>query len=200
MRHQPVAVRARGSTKGQAMRRLLLAVRVFFKVLLGQAFATQVGGLLEGPTAAPKVVAPSAPSQTTTSRRPAAVGRNDALTLLASLQREARFVDLVQEPLAEYSDEQIGAAARDVLRSCAEVLRRMFELQPVVAEPENAQVETPTHPSAGRYRLTGNVTGQPPFRGRLTHHGWEATKCELPQWSGDADAARVVAPAEVELS
>ena len=109
-------------------------------------------------------------------------------------------MDLVQEPLADYSDEQIGAAARDVLHRCAEVLGRMFDLRPVVAEPENAQVETPAHLGAGRFRLTGNVTGQPPFRGRLVHHGWEAAKCELPQWSGDADAARVVAPAEVELS
>ena len=48
--------------------------------------------------------------------------RSDAITLLAALQREARFVDLVQEPLGEYSDDQIGAAARDVLRDCREVL------------------------------------------------------------------------------
>jgi hypothetical protein len=180
------------------MQRLLLAVRVFFKILFGQVFATQVRGLLTGSAVGADVEA-TAPVPAATLPPPQA-RRSEAVTLLASLQREARFVDLVQEPLADYSDEQIGAAARDVLHRCAEVLGRMFDLRPVVAEPENAQVETPAHLGAGRFRLTGNVTGQPPFRGRLVHHGWEAAKCELPQWSGDADAARVVAPAEVELS
>ena len=41
----------------------------------------------------------------------------------------------------------------------------------------------------GRWRLTGNVTGEPPFHGRLVHPGWEATICELPTWSGSAAAA-----------
>ena len=60
-------------------------------------------------------------------------------------------------------------------------------------------MEVPAGFDAGRWRLTGNVTGEPPFRGRLVHPGWEATTCELPTWSGSAAAARIVAPAEVEL-
>ena len=36
-------------------------------------------------------------------------------------------------------------------------------------------MEVPAGFDAGRYRLTGNVTGEPPFRGRLVHPGWEAT-------------------------
>jgi hypothetical protein len=115
------------------------------------------------------------------------------------LQREARFVDLVQEPLSAYSDEQIGAAARGVLSDCQATFERVFHLQPVVEDQENAEVETPADFSAGCYRLTGNVVGDPPFRGRLVHHGWMASKCELPNWSGDEAAAKVVAPAEIEL-
>jgi hypothetical protein len=52
---------------------------------------------------------------------------------------------------------------------------------------------------AGKYRLTGNVAGQPPFRGQLAHHGWEATRCELPSWTGGEGSAMVVAPVEVEV-
>ena len=40
--------------------------------------------------------------------------------------REARFVDLVNESLDGYSDAQIGAAARDVLRDSKKVLDRLF--------------------------------------------------------------------------
>ena len=52
--------------------------------------------------------------------------RSEAITLLAALQREARFVDFIQESLAGYTDAQIGAAARDVHRDCGTVLKRMF--------------------------------------------------------------------------
>jgi hypothetical protein len=144
------------------------------------------------PAPAPKPVAakPTAP-------KPPA--RSEAITLLAALQREARFVDFIQESLAGYSDAQIGAAARDVHRDCGTVLERMFALRPAVTEEEGKEVDVPAGFDAGRWRLTGNVTGQPPFHGRLVHPGWEATVCELPTWSGSAAAARIVAPAEVEL-
>ena len=46
----------------------------------------------------------------------------------------------------------------------------------------------------------GKVQGEPPFRGRLIHHGWEASRCEIPQWNGADAAAQVVAPAEVECA
>ncbi len=133
--------------------------------------------------------------------KPAAkqAARSDAITLLAALQREARFVDFIQESLAGYSDAQIGAAARDVHRDCAAVLARMFALRPAVTEEEGKEVEVPAGFDASRWRLTGNVTGQPPFHGWLVHPGWEATVCELPTWSGSTEAVRIVAPAEVEL-
>jgi hypothetical protein len=145
---------------------------------------------------------PTAPAVKPIAPKPAAAkqpARSEAITLLAALQREARFVDFIQESLAGYSDAQIGAAARDVHRDCAAVLARMFALRPAVTEEEGKEVEVPAGFDAGRWRLTGNVTGQPPFHGRLVHPGWEATVCELPTWSGSAEAARIVAPAEVEL-
>jgi hypothetical protein len=119
---------------------------------------------------------------------------------LAALQREARFVDLVMEPLGGYSDAQVGAAARDVLRDCGQVLDRLFGIAPLVDQEEGTDVEVPAGYDAGRYRLTGNVGGQPPFRGRLAHHGWLATRCQLPTWSGSEGARMIIAPQEVELS
>ncbi len=118
---------------------------------------------------------------------------------MSALQREARFVDFIQESLAGYTDAQIGAAARDVHRDCGTVLARMFALQPAVDKQEGDEVEVPPGFDPARWRLTGNVAGEPPFRGRLVHPGWEATACELPSWSGSAAARRIVAAAEVEL-
>jgi hypothetical protein len=178
--------------------RLILAIRVFFAALFSAAAAGRIKAALESsslPTADQKPQEPK-PARPEMPKKPA---RSEAVTLLAALQREARFVDLTQESLDEYSDEQVGAAARDVLRDCRNVLDRLFKLTPVLTEEEGAEVEVPVGFDTGRFRLTGDVAGQPPFHGSLVHHGWEAAKCEIPQWSGSKQAARVVAPAEVEL-
>jgi hypothetical protein len=183
------------------MRRIWLAVRVFFLTLFNAQVAAQVArALAERKTAAPSPA--PAPKPAPAAPKPSAakpVVRSEAISLLATLQREARFIDFIQESLADYTDAQIGAAARDVHRDCATVLNRMFAVRPAVPQEENSQVDLPAGFDPGRWRLTGNVTGEPPFRGRLVHAGWEAATCELPTWSGSAAAARVIAPAEVEL-
>ena len=133
-------------------------------------------------------------------KQPTKPVRSEAITLLATLQREARFVDFIKEPLDSYSDAQIGAAVRDVHRDCGKVLDRLFAIRSLVDQEEGSPIEVPTGFDAGRFRLTGNVTGDPPFRGRLAHHGWEATEVQLPGWSGTQLSARIVAPVEVELA
>jgi hypothetical protein len=126
--------------------------------------------------------------------------RSDAITLLAALQREARLVDLIREPLEQYGDAQIGAAAREVLRDSKQVLDRIFGLAPLAEGEEGDEVETPARYDAACYRLTGKLAGDGPFRGTLVHAGWRATRCELPQFTGAAEAALVVAPMEVDVS
>ncbi len=175
------------------MHRIILAFRVFFLVLFKKAIAEGVEQLL-GKT---KVAAGAAPPKQ--AQAPKAPLRSEAITLLATLQREARFVDFMQESLAGYSDAQIGAVARDVHRDSAAVVERLFALRPAVSLEEGAQVDVPAGFDAGRFRLTGNVAGEPPLAGRLVHPGWEASKCELPTWTGSKDSARVIAPAEVEI-
>jgi hypothetical protein len=188
--------------------RLMLAFRAFFRVLFSAMIAEQVRAILAGESVS--LEQPPAPSPTPNlerkpadkkpaDKKPAPPSRSEAITLLAALQREARLIDIVREPLGDYSDAQIGAAARDVLRDCGQVLERMFALQPVVTDQEGAELDVPAGFDNGCYRLVGNVTGEPPFRGKLVHHGWKADKCELPSWSGSGAASLVIAAAEVEL-
>ena len=181
--------------------RIWLAIRAFFKVLFDAQCAADMRRILDGETPAPH------PSPEDGGRgfaigssKPAPPARSDAITLLATLQREARFVDIVKEPLGEYSDAQIGAAARDVLRDCAAVLDRIFAIEPAVEKTEGDELEAPAGFDTGCYRLTGNFSGEPPFVGQLAHHGWRAARCELPQWSGSRESALVVAPIELDVS
>ena len=184
---------------------LLIALKAFFLVLFNGALARQVDDVLkrrhEQPSLPqPKRVAiaerPAGPAKPATPPKPA---RSEAISLLAALQREGRFVDFLKEELAGYSDSQVGAVARDLHRDCAKVVDRMFAIKPLLSEGEGASIEVPAGFDAARYRLVGNVSGTPPFRGALVHHGWQATACELPEWVGGETSSHVIAPAEVEI-
>ncbi len=121
-----------------------------------------------------------------------------ALMLLAALQREGRLIDFLQQDVAGFADEEVGAAARVVHGGCRKVLRQSMDLEPAVTGSEGSPMTVPTGFDPQRIRLTGNVTGQPPFRGVLKHHGWVTTAIRFPAVSEALDP-RVVAPAEVEL-
>lgn len=178
---------------------LYTAIRAFFRVLFNTRMAEEVRRALDGCPAL-EAAAPRPEPRPSAKPAPKTPTRSEAISLLAALQREARFVDFIKEPLTGYSDAQIGAAARDVHRDCGAVVARMFALEPILADEEGAAVDVPEGFDAGSYHLTGNVAGEPPFHGKVVHHGWRAGACEIPQWSGSAASARVVAPAEVELT
>ena len=185
------------------MSRFLLAIKVWWRTLVDAEFGRQIAELAGKPTA-PALPAASAPVETKaeptaqqqrdTPKRPQ---RSEALTLLATLQREARLIDFLKESIGEYSDAQIGAAVRDIHRDSAGVLDRLFKIQPIETHEEGAEIQAPAE--VDRYRLIGTVRGVPPHRGRLVHHGWEAAKCEVPEWSGNPVSSQVIAPVEVEL-
>ena len=182
------------------MGRISTAFRAFFRALGNAELAKQLDEVLAGGAATARTAAlpPPAPKSAEPVKK-AAPARNDALSLLAALQREARLVDFLKEKLDGYSDAQIGAAARDVHRDSGTVLERMFALRPLTDAAEGAALDVAAGFDPLRYQLTGNVVGQPPFHGTLRHHGWEATKCELPAWTGGEAAQKIVAPMEVEV-
>ena len=78
------------------------------------------------------------------------------------------------------------------------MLEQYVRLGPSLAgdEGSNVTVERGFDPSA--IRLLGDVKGDPPFRGTLTHHGWRVERLDLPPLPAGQDP-RVVAPAEVEI-
>jgi hypothetical protein len=121
-----------------------------------------------------------------------------ALQLLGLLQKEARFLDFVQEDIAGYADSDIGAAARVVHEGCRKVLSQHFELEPVRKEQENTRITLPKGFDASAVRPTGNIVGEPPFTGTLIHRGWRAARVKLPKIA-EGHNVNIIAPAEVEL-
>lgn len=177
--------------------RLALAFVAFFRVLFNASYAGRVERLGGGePEPAPEPVSAPKPAPETPKLREAPT--DGALQLLGLLQREGRLIDFLQEDVSNYSDTDIGAAARVVHESVRKALLEHVTFERVRSEVEGARVTVPPGFSAHEVRLTGNVAGEAPFQGTLTHAGWRAKHIELPKLSPGYDV-RVIAPAEVEL-
>ena len=171
-----------------------VAIKAFSAALFDREKSRQIERLLAGKAAVSSQPEPAAiepPRQTA----PPSPVRDPSITLLATLQREARLIDLIQEDLSQYSDAQVGAAARPCLQQCSGVLSRLFGMQPLVEAEEGESVQVGESPSALRFQWIGEGAAE---SGKLIHHGWQATKIELPTWSGNADDANIIAPAQVE--
>ena len=169
--------------------RLWLALACLFRIVFDPPFAALVAHAREQKA----LPAPPAAAKDSVHAAPDA-----ALHLLAQLQREGRFIDFCEEEIASFSDAEVGAAARTVHGGCRKVLRSALVLQPVRTDAEGAEVTVAAGFDPASLRLTGNVVGNPPFRGTLRHHGWKAASVTLLPPGAGQDAT-VLAPAEVEL-
>ena len=122
------------------------------------------------------------------------------LHLLSLLQREGRLVDFLEENLQPYDDAQIGAAVRNIQENCQKSLRKYLKPEAVISQEEGEEITVEAGFDAGSVKLTGNVTGEPPFKGILQHRGWRVGGFNLPTLSasGSQDPS-VISPAEVEM-
>jgi hypothetical protein len=180
---------------------IVVAIRAFFVALLDRNKANAIRTILDGAETTQRLPEPTPSAQPDQPKpivaAPVRALRNDAITLLATLQRESRLIDLIQEPLDQYSDAQVGAAARPCLTQCRGAIARIFELRPLLDQSEGQTVAVPESASPLRYQWVGDPRPAA-SSGKLVHPGWEATRCEIAQWTGSAEDANVVAPAQVE--
>jgi hypothetical protein len=146
------------------------------------------------PAPAPAPVAPAPPPAPKVDEEK--VREQGALGFLSLLQREGRLLDFLMEKIDGYQDAQIGAAVRAIHAGCKKAISEHVALEPVLKGQEESPVTVESDFDARAIRLTGNVKGQPPFKGTLKHHGWRAKPIKPLAANGDAT---VVAPAEVEL-
>ncbi|RUL88428.1 DUF2760 domain-containing protein [Tautonia sociabilis] len=159
------------------MNRLMLALRAFWQALTDPEQADRIRLAIE----APKAEGPD-------------------LRILALLQRDGRLIDFLQEEIGPYSDEQIGAAVRDIHKGCRSALAEYLTIAPVLDRQEGDPVTIPTDFDPAAVRLLGKVSGAGPFDGVLKHHGWRVTAAKLPAIPPARDGTSVLAPAEVEIS
>jgi len=145
-----------------------------------------------------QVSAPATDNQQLSKKDQNRHNRRMMLHLLTVLQRDGRMMDFLAEDLSLYEDAQIGAAVRTVQEDCKKVITKKLAPKPILEEDEGDELTIEAGFDANAYKLTGNVTGEPPFKGIVRHRGWQAKNMELPTLSGDVDP-QIMAPAEIEI-
>ena len=177
------------------MSRILLAFRAFFNILfhgrLSDALASSLG--LSRRAAAPA----SAAKPSASAAAPAVQTSDGALQMLGILQRDSRLLDFLMEDVAAYSDDQIGAAVRELHDQCRDSVSRYVTLQPVIDGVEGTFVQAPSK-DPNLVKFVGNVPAKAPSGGTLRHKGWRAAKVNLPALAAKQDAT-ILAPAEIEI-
>ncbi len=170
------------------MSRISLAFRSFFAILFGGKLPSDVAQAFGYSKVVPIKTTP-APA------KPQAGPADGAVQILGVLQRDARLIDFVMEDIAAYSDEQVGAAVRDVQEKSRQTLERYLKLAPVIDGVEGTFTKIDKL-DASAVKLIGNVppSGKAPG-GTLRHKGWKAERVELPA----AAPGAVLAPAEIEI-
>jgi hypothetical protein len=168
------------------LNRISQAFRSFFSILFSGVLPADIAQAFGYSKVIPIKVTPPAPQS-----GPA----DGAVQILSVLQRDARLVDFLMEDVSGYSDEQVGAAVRDVQQQSRQTLERYLKLQPVIDGVEGDFTKT-AGLEASQMKLVGNVppNGKAPG-GLLRHKGWKAEKVDLPT----LPPGNVLAPAEIEV-
>ncbi len=178
------------------MGRISLAFSSFFGLLFsGQLPDSVILALGLTKRAAKAATAPAA--------APKLDASDGALQLLALLQRDARLLDFLMEDVAPYSDEQVGAAVRNIHESSRATLQRYLSLQPVIDGVEGAVTQLSAagvlKNDPGAIKLLGNVPADGKVKaGTLRHKGWKVEKIELPALQVKTNL-KILAPAEIEV-
>jgi hypothetical protein len=172
--------------------RIVLAFRCLFGVLFqGRLSDTAITELGLSRRAAPVVSTP-APVPV-----PVSKSSDGALQILGIMQRDSRLLDFLMEDLSSYSDDQIGAAVRELHDQCRDAVSRYVTLQPVIDGVEGTFTQAPSK-DPNVVKFVGNVPATPPAGGTLRHKGWRAVKVDLPALATRQDAS-ILAPAEIEV-
>ena len=102
--------------------------------------------------------------------------RAKTVQMISLLQRDGRLVDFLEENLQSYDDAQIGAAVRNIQKSCQDSLNRYMKPIAIIDRNEGEEITVEAGFDPAAIKLTGNVSGEPPFKGTLQHRGWRSRK------------------------
>ena len=106
--------------------------------------------------------------------------------LLSLMQKEARFLDFVQEEIEELPDAQVGAVCKRIHKDLKKLFKDFLKIEPVFDSRENETVSIAEGFEPSEIQLSGEIDKKPPFKGILKHKGWMVDSLNLPKRSASA--------------
>jgi hypothetical protein len=180
------------------LQRITFALRAFFAILFTGKLPSDIAKAYGFFPAKQQPAQKAAPQAKPAASAPQPKLSDGALQMLSILQRDSRLIDFLMEDISPYSDDQVGAAVRNVHDQCRDTLDRYVHLSPVIDGVEGTFTKLDTG-DPNVVKLLGNVpaNGKAPG-GLLRHKGWRADRIDLPQLSASQNAT-IIAPAEIEV-
>jgi hypothetical protein len=174
--------------------RIGMAFRAFFSIL---------GGDLPADVAAHFGYTKASARKTADQAKEGPKPTDGALVLLGILQREARMLDFFLEDIAGFSDDQVGAAVRNIHSQSRDALRKYFRFAPVIDGVEGTNVKVESAGQLARdpaaVKFIGNLPPQgKPAGGVLRHKGWRVDSHSVPSPAPKQNLS-ILAPAELEV-
>ena len=152
---------------------------MYFKVLKDADFAAKVDKLAKPEP--PKPVKPSGASAAHADHAPC----------------DGKLIDFLLDNIQNASNDDIGNFVARCNRRRQATLKKYLVIEPVMGQPEGETVDVPKGFDPSAVQLTGNVSGQPPFKGTLRHPGLRVRDQTGNTTRGTGRVHS--APAEVEL-
>lgn len=182
------------------MERITFAFRAFFAILFSGKLPPDIAkayGFFPGKQQ-PAPAQRTAPQAKPAPQAPQLKPSDGALQMLGLLQRDSRLIDFLMEDISPFSDDQVGAAVRNIHDQCRDTLDRYVHLAPVIDGVEGTFTKVDSS-DPHVVKLLGNVpaSGKAPG-GLLRHKGWRAERIDLPELASTKNAV-IIAPAEIEV-
>src|ERR1019366_4898051 len=111
------------------LNRIVLAFRAFFSLLFSGELSAET--LISLNLSRRSAAAPTARAS------------DGALQILGILQRDSRLIDFLMEDVSAYTDDQIGAAVRELHDQCRDAIARYVTLAPVIDGVEGTYAKAP---------------------------------------------------------
>ena len=193
---------------GTTTMRLIQATKTFFKIVFSKDYAASLKALpqlenelgslkkqLERQEIEAQLKKEQEKQKKQSKQDELAAGASALLTLL---QKEARFLDFVQENVDSIDDNRMGAVSRLVHKDLARTFKQYVTLETVLDRNEGELIDIEDGFDTSEIRLSGNVDKEPPFKGTLRHKGWLISHLNLPKKAASSNQS-VLLPAEIEV-
>jgi hypothetical protein len=160
--------------------------------------------LANSPASVPHIPPPpAAPEPAKVEKRgpiipPAPKPTGEPLQLLAILQAESKLIDFLLEDISSASDLQVGLGVREVHKLAQAALKKHLVIEPILPGEYEDRVTVPKGFNPSAIQVIGNVTGEPPFNGKLAYNGLRVKEIKLPTRPEGQDPM-ILMPAEVEM-